>query len=168
MPHVSPAFSFLLMATLGASEVVAQSKTSLEPTPQAVTTAQLKNIGTLDGRLIRLSALVRHADTAQVFTIGDKQGPEIHTIVPSPATDATSAGDTVELTGFVRRFSANDFERDYRWFRRADYPDVHGGDWVIVATSVRTPEGTELVPPMTISTTPPDAPPVKPTREVNK
>jgi hypothetical protein len=26
------------------------------------------------------------------------------------------------------------------------YPDVKSGDWVIVATSVRTSEGTELVP----------------------
>ena len=101
------------------------------------------------------NALVRHTDTAQVFTFGDKAGPEFHAIVPNPATDAAHVGDTVDLTGFVRRFSADDFERDYRWFRRADYPDVHGGDWVIVATSVCTPEGTELVPPMTISTTPP-------------
>jgi hypothetical protein len=130
--------------------------------------AQLKTIEKLDGQLVQVAALVRHTDTAQVFTFGDKTGPEIHVVVPSPATDAANVGDNVDLTGFVRRFSANDFEREYKWFRRADYPDVHGGDWVIVATSVRTSEGTELVPPMTISTTPPNSPPVKPAKEVTK
>jgi hypothetical protein len=90
-----------------------------------------------------------------VFTIGEKQGGEIHVVVPYPATDGAHVGDTVGLTGFVRRFDPSKFENEYRWFRRADYPDVKGGDWVIVATSVRTSEGTELVPPMTISNTPP-------------
>ena len=154
-------FSVVLAGTLTAS-VTAQSSPSLAPTPQAVTMAQLDNLEKLDGQLVRVAALVRHADNAQVFTIGDKQGPEIHVVVPGPATDSTTAGDTVDVTGFVRRFSGSDFERDYRWFRRGDYADVRSGDWVIVATSVRTPEGTDLVPPMTISTTPPDAPAVKP------
>ena len=104
---------------------------------------------------MQLNAVVRHTDTAQVFTFGEKTGQEFHTIIPNPATDAANVGDTVAVTGFVRRFSTDDFERDYRWFRRADYPDVKSGDWVIVATSVRTSEGTELVPPMTISNTPP-------------
>ena len=146
----------------------AQERSTLSPTPRTVTITQLRNIATMDGQLVQLTAVVRHTDTAQVFTLGDKEGPEIHVIVPNPATDAANVGDTVGLTGFVRRFSASDFERDYRWFRRADYPDVHGGDWLIVATSVRTPEGTELVPPMTISTTPPNAPPTKPPSKDSK
>lgn len=129
--------------------------TNLAPTPKAVTVAQLDNIDALNGQLIEVAALVRHTDTAQVFTFGGKQGREIHVVIPSPATDAAHVGDTVALTGFVRHFSASEFERDYRWFRRSDYPDVKSGDWVIVATSVRTSEGTELVPPMTISNTPP-------------
>jgi hypothetical protein len=121
-----------------------------------------------------VSAVVRHADTAQVFTFGEnpkpaspkptatagenrasQRGREIHVVIPNPATDAAHVGDTVAITGFVRKFDAANFERDYKWFRRTDYPDVHGGDWVIVAVSVRTTEGTELVPPMTISDTPP-------------
>ena len=153
--------SIAVVATLAASQVIAQQKPSLAPTPWPVTMPQLKDIAKLEGQLVQVTALVRHTDTAQVFTFGDKAGPEIHVIVPNPATDAATVGDNVDLTGFVRRFSADDFERDYRWFRRADYPDVRGGDWVVVATSVRTSEGTELVPPMTISTTPPNAPAVK-------
>lgn len=142
-------------ATLLATPVAGAAAQSIAPTPRSVSIAQLNNINAFDGQLVELTALVRHTDTAQVFTLGEKQGREIHVVVPNPATDAANVGDTVAITGFVRRFSADDFERDYRWFRRGDYPDVHGGDWVIVAVSVRTPEGTELVPPMTISTTPP-------------
>jgi hypothetical protein len=139
----------------------AQTKANLAPKARPITMAQLNNINALDGQLVEITALVRHTDTAQVFTFGEKQGREIHVVVPHPATDAANAGDTVAITGFVRRFSAGDFEKDYHWFRRADYPDVHGGDWVIVAVSVRTSEGTELVPPMTISSTPPGAPPTR-------
>ena len=135
--------------------VLAQNKASLSPTPRAVTMAELRAVDKLDGQLVQLTALVRHTDTAQVFTFGEKDGREFHAIIPNPATDAAHVGDTVAVTGFVRRFSTGDFERDYRWFRKADYPDVKSGDWVIVATSVRTSEGTELVPPMTISNTPP-------------
>ena len=132
----------------------AQQPSSLAPTPKPVAASQLAEIAKMENQLIQMSALVRHSDTAQVFTLGEKQGRDIHVIVPYPATDAASVGDNIALTGFVRRFDAAKFEKDYQWFRRADYPDVKGGDWVIVATSARTSEGTELVPPMTISTTP--------------
>ena len=150
-----------VMILCGAVSGAAQDKSALAPAPRAVTMEQLRSADKFEGQLVQLTALVRHTDTAQVFTFGEKSGTEFHTIIPNPATDAANVGDTVAITGFVRRFSAGDFERDYRWFRRADYPDVKGGDWVIVATSVRTPEGTELVPPMTISNTAPNAPKTK-------
>ncbi len=158
----------LRLASVGAVTLVvsvtanAQNKTALAPAPRPLTMAQLKTIETLDKQLVQMTAVVRHTDTAQAFTIGDKLGPELHVIIPNPATDAANIGDTVAVTGFVRHFSAGDFEKDYAWFRRADYPDVKGGDWVIVATSVRTPEGTELVPPGAMSTIPPNAPKTKP------
>jgi hypothetical protein len=161
MRYVSSAFTFAVFTILAAAEFNAQSTPSLAPTPRAVTIDQLRSVEKLDGQLVELTALVRHTDTAQVFTFGGKTGQEFHTIIPHPATDAANVGDTVAITGFVRRFSAGDFEREYSWFRRADYPDVESGDWVIVATSVRTSEGTELVPPMTISNTPPSRKPAK-------
>ena len=141
--------------------ISAQTKANLAPKARPITMSQLNNIAALDGQLVEITAVVRHTDTAQVFTFGEKGGREIHVVVPHPATDAANVGDTVAITGFVRRFSADNFEKEYRWFRRADYPDVHGGDWVIVAVSVRTSEGTELVPPMTISSTPSGAPPTR-------
>lgn len=143
-----------IIATIS-TVAAAQQGPQLAPTPTTVAAAQLADIGKMEDQLVQMSALVRHTDTAQVFTLGEKQGREVHVVVPYPATDGASIGDTVALTGFVRRFDASKFEKDYQWFRRADYPDVKSGDWVIVATSVRTSEGTELVPPMTISTTPP-------------
>jgi len=143
-----------LLAVFSATAIADQTS-ALTAKPQPVTMVQLKDASRLDNQLVQLTAVVRHSHTAQMFTLGDKQGPEIHVIVPYPATDGASIGDSVALTGFVRHFDASTFEKDYQWFRRADYPDVKGGDWVIVATSVRTSEGTELVPPMTISTTPP-------------
>ena len=133
-----------------------QQPSALAPTPRTVSAGKLADIGQMDGQLVQMTALVRHTDTAQVFTLGERQGRDIHVVIPYPATDGAHIGDTVALVGFVRRFDASKFEKDYQWFRRIDYPDVKSGDWVIVATSVRTPEGTELVPPMTISTTPPN------------
>jgi hypothetical protein len=138
-----------------ATGAAAQQSTSLAPTPKSVGAAQLANIGSMEDQLVQLSALVGHTDTAQVFTLGEKQGRGIHVVIPYPATEGAHVGDTIALVGYVRRFDGSKFEKDYQWFRRADYPDVKAGDWVIVATSARTQEGTELVPPMTISNTPP-------------
>ena len=147
----------LVLCTLAfyPAATIAQQPSSLAPAPKPVVASQLADIGRMENQLIQMSALVRHSDTAQVFTLGEKQGRDIHVIIPYPATDAAAVGDNIALTGFVRRFDATKFEKEYQWFRRADYPDVKSGDWVIVATSARTSEGTELVPPMTISTTPP-------------
>jgi hypothetical protein len=127
--------------------------------------AQLQDIAKMEGQLIQIDrAVVRHSDTAQLFTLGEAKGLETHVVVPSPAIDAARVGDSVALTGLVRHYDPKSFEKDYRWFRQADYPDIHNGDWVIVATSVRTAEGTELVPGSTISNAPPDAPKIKPSR----
>jgi hypothetical protein len=152
--RITSALLLSIMTTLSV-DAAAQQATPLTPTPRAVAAAQLADVSTMENQLVQTSALVRHTDTTQVFTIDEKQGRELHVIVPYPATDGASIGDTVALTGFVRRFDTSKFEKEYQWFRSADYKDVKSGDWVIVATSVRTSEGTELVPPMTISNTPP-------------
>ena len=137
--------------------IAAQGPAAAAPAPKTVTVAQLKQISSLQGQLVQIDALVRHTDNPQLFTFGQKQGPEVHVVVPHPATDAANVGDTVAITGFIRRFDNSDFEKDYAWFRKGDYPDLKSGDWVIVATSVRTSEGTELVPSGVISNTPPQS-----------
>jgi hypothetical protein len=137
--------------------VHAQQKSSLTPTPRVVTLAESSDLSKFDKQLIQLSAVkVVHADTAQVFMFGDK-AHAVHVVIPAPAIDAARVGDSVEITGIARRYSPKDFEQEYRWFHEPDYKDIHGGDWVIVATSVQTQEGTQLVPGSTMSSLPPDA-----------
>ena len=147
-------FTLYILAAM-TTGAAAQQGTPLAPTPKSIGAAQLADIGKMEDQLVQVSALVRHTDTAQIFTLGEKQGRDIHVVIPYPATEGANVGDTIALVGYVRRFDGSKFEKDYQWFRRADYPDVKAGDWVIVATSARTQEGTELVPPMTISNTPP-------------
>jgi len=158
-----PSIQLGIVAVIVSSHAaLAQQKPALIPTPTVVTAAQAADLAKFDKQLIKLpAAKVAHADTAQVFMFGEK-GHEAHVLIPAPAIDAANVGDVVEVIGLVRRYSTSDFERDYRWFKQADYPDVHSGDWVIVATSVTTPEGTQLVPGGTISNLPPDAPKTKP------
>jgi len=127
-----------------------------------VTAEEAVDLARFDKQLLRLpAAKVVHADTAQVFLFGEPKGRQAHVVIPAPAIDAPNVGDVVEVTGRVRRYTASQFEHDYNWFKKTDYADVHDGDWVIVATSVRTPEGTQLVPGNTISDLPPDAPKTK-------
>jgi hypothetical protein len=146
--------------------VLGQQPSSLSPAPRTITLAESSDLSKFDKQLVRLAGVkVVHADTAQVFMFGDKTHP-VHVVIPAPAIDAAHVGDVVEVTGVVRHYAPKDFEQDYRWFHEADYQDVHGGDWVVVATSVRTPEGTQLVPGSTMSTMPPDASKTKP--EVKK
>src|SRR5439155_7655613 len=145
-----------LMVAVGTSSVLAQQKSSLIPTPKTVTAAEAADLARFDNQLVELPAVkVVHVDTAQVFMFGDKNGRQTHVMIPAPAIDAANVGDVVAVTGIVRRYSVKDFERDYRWYKESDYPDVHTGDWVIVATSVQTPEGTQLVPGGTVSSIPP-------------
>lgn len=148
---------------LSAPAVFAQEKSSsLAPTPTVLTAAQAVDLAKFDGQLIQLSdAKVVRADTANLFMFGEPKGHQAHVLVPAPAIDAAHVGDVVAVTGRVRRYSPSDFEHDYSWFKKADYPDAHAGDWVIVASSVRTPEGSQLVPGNTISDVAPGAPKTK-------
>ena len=153
----------LIAVILSSAPGSAQQKSTLTPTAKVVTAAQAVDLAKFDGQLIQLpAAKVVHADTAQLFMFGEPKGREAHVLIPAPAIDAAHVGDVVEVTGRVRRYSTSDFEHDYGWYKKADYPDVHAGDWVIVATSVRTPEGTQLVPVNTISDVAPDAPKTRP------
>ena len=168
MGHVANSFIAGVIVFSSSTGILAQGKppaSTLVPVPKTVTMAQLQDIAKMDGQLVQInSAVVRHSDTAQLFTFGEAKGMETHVVIPSPAIDAARVGDAVALTGLVRHYDPKSFEKDYRWFRQADYPDVRSGDWVIVATSVRTAEGTELVPGSTISNLPPDAPKTRPSK----
>jgi hypothetical protein len=169
MRHVANPSIAGVIVFISSTAILAQGKPSssaLVPVPRSVTLAQLQDIAKMDGQLVQIDrAVVRHSDTAQLFTLGEAKGAETHVVVPSPAIDAARVGDSIVLTGLVRHYDPKSFEKDYRWFRQADYADIRSGDWVIVATSVRTAEGTELVPGSTISNAPPDSPKTVPPKK---
>jgi len=152
----------LMVLWMGHPAGAQESTSSLIPKPTLVSVHDSSDLPKYDKKLIQLPAVkVAHADTAQVFMFGDKDHP-VHVVIPAPAIDAAQVGDMVQVTGIVRRYNPNEFEQDYRWFHEADYQDVHSGDWVIVASSVQTSEGVQLVPGSTVSTIPPNAPKTKP------
>jgi hypothetical protein len=116
MRRVFSAGTACVLVAVFSATVAADQTSALTAKPQTVTMAQLKDASRLENQLVQLNGVVRHSDTAQVFTLGDKQGAEIHVVVPYPATDGAGVGDTVALTGFVRHFDASKFEKDYQWF----------------------------------------------------
>lgn len=119
MRHVLRTFSC-------AAAIVASSAMSLAPAPRAVTMAQMAGIDKMDGQLVQLSAVARHTDTAQVFTFGEKQGLEIHSLIPNPATDsahvaAIKSGPRVQPHARVDRRT----HLDHLDIRTADRDLVH-------------------------------------------
>jgi hypothetical protein len=153
----------VLAVILSSSSAFGQEKSTLSPAAKVVTAAEAVDLAKFDGQLIQLpAAKVVHADTAQLFMFGEPNGRQAHVLIPAPAIAPASVGDSVEVTGRVRRYITSEFEHDYSWYKKADYPDVRAGDWVIVANSVRTQEGTQLVPGNTISDLAPNAPKTRP------
>ena len=69
-------------------------------------------------------------------------------MVPTPALDAVQDDEQVSVAGTVRVYRVADFERDYLWYREADFKEDENlllNRPVIVASSVRTADGSELV-----------------------
>ena len=99
------------------------------------------------------NAEVRHAKSVGVFTLAEDQhslSSDIAVVVPTPALDAVQENEQVSIEGTVRLYRVADFERDYLWYREADFKADENlllNRPVIVASSVRTVEGTELVAP---------------------
>jgi len=98
-------------------------------------------------------AEVRHARSVGVFTLAENEhslSSDITVIVPTPALDAVEDDEQVSVEGTVRVYNVAEFERDYLWYREADFKADESlllNRPVIVASSVRTAQGTELVAP---------------------
>ena len=114
--------------------------------PKIVTAEELPRLDTFDGQLVQLTVSARHLGSERVFAIGEDQRREVRVLVPNPAIDTTAVGDVVTIIGTVRRFDTKAFAQQYPWFKEADYKAIPQGDLVIVASSVRSPAGGELVP----------------------
>jgi hypothetical protein len=70
------------------------------------------------------NAEVRHSRSVGVFTLAENQhslSSDITVIVPTPALDAVQDNEEVSVEGTVRVYNVADFERDYLWYREADF-----------------------------------------------
>src|SRR5688572_15540177 len=113
---------------------------------RTVTTDELPQLDRFDGQLIQVTVTARHLGSERVFSIGKEQRREVRVLIPNPSIDTAAAGDVVTIIGTVRRFDGKTFAQQYPWFKEADYKAVVPGDLVTVASSVRSPGGSELVP----------------------
>lgn len=129
-----------------APTVIAQDTSGGPAKPQLAGDGWLKGLDAFDGRAVELSVLAHHIGSQRIFTFGEKEGREIRVLIPNPSVDTANVGDMVTVVGTVRRFDANAFARDYRWFRSEDYPGLPTGALVIVAASVRNQAGADLIP----------------------
>ncbi len=97
------------------------------------------------------NAEVRHSKSVQVFTLAENErslSSDITVIVPTPALDAVQDSERVSVRGTVRIYKVADFERDYLWYREADFradENLLLNRPVIVASSVITSGGAQLV-----------------------
>ena len=130
-------------AMIGALDVHsdAQQPNTEAPKPKVITIEELQHLDRFDGQLIEFTVTARHLGSERVFAVGKEQGQEVRVLIPNPSIDTTAAGDVVTIIGTVRRFDGKAFAQQYQWFKEADYTTLTPGALVIVASSVRRPDG---------------------------
>lgn len=103
------------------------------------------------GKAVRVRAEVEDVYGEQAFTLDEDEafaGPDVLVLIPNGVTEELD--DTkVTVRGPVREFTRAGFERDYDWFDGDGVGDADLDDFesrpVIVASSVRTADGKELI-----------------------
>jgi hypothetical protein len=90
------------------------------------------------GLRVKVRAEIEDVHTPRAFTLDeDKVGASPDVLVLSPAGAFPKKGETVEVTGTVRRFVRTEIKRDYDWFDLGEQYDVTYTERpVIVAESV--------------------------------
>jgi hypothetical protein len=148
-------------ATIGVlhAHIQAQQPKTEAPKPTVVTMEEVQHLDRFEGQLIELTVTARHLGSDRVFTVGKEKGQEVRVLIPNPSIETTAAGDVVTIIGTVRRFNGQTFAQQYQWFKEADYKTLTPGALVIVASSVRGPGGSELVPGNPVTK---KAPPIQP------
>jgi hypothetical protein len=140
-------FAFLVMMMLLTTLVAADATVTTSGT---IAAAPDSFLGT---RVALPNAEVRHAKSVGVFTLAENEhsvSSDITVIVPTPALDAVQDNAQVSVEGTVRLYNVAEFERDYFWYREADFKADENlllNRPVIVASSVLTADGAELVAP---------------------
>jgi hypothetical protein len=133
----------LLLSALVAADAIVTTSGTIAAAPDTF-------LGT---RVALPNAEVRHVKSVGVFTLAENEhslSSDITVIVPTPALDAVHENEQVSVEGTVRLYKVAEFERDYLWYREADFKSDENlllNRPVIVASSVLTAEGSELVTP---------------------
>lgn len=105
------------------------------------------------GRRVRVGpAGVELVRTARLFTVDEDNwlaAPDLMVLIPVPAGDrSVRQGEQVTVEGTVRQMRGAAFKRDYSWWDEGAFTaeiDMIGARPVLVADSVRTRDGAELV-----------------------
>jgi hypothetical protein len=111
-----------------------------------------KNPGKFYGKKVKVTAEVEDVYSAHAFTLDEDAmfaGPDVLVLIPAPTRESKD-GEDMTVTGIVRQHTRTELERDYKWF---DYTWFQPSDTattlatrpVLVADSVRTSGGEELV-----------------------
>jgi hypothetical protein len=123
--------------------------------PPAVLVTNAGRVGSVPGRFYGQRVLLPDAtiDTVhspRAFTLDDPAylaEDDLLVVLPPKAKAPVGEHQVVSVRGTVRRFNADDFERDYQWFDAGDFDALRG--WadrpVLVADFLRHEDGVELV-----------------------
>lgn len=111
-----------------------------------------KNPADYFGRKIRVTAEVEDVYSTHAFTLDEDQifaGPDVLVLNPAPRRESKD-DEIVTVSGVIRPFSRTQLETEYKWFDNrwllsGDTPIDFTTRPVLVADSVRTRSGEELV-----------------------
>jgi hypothetical protein len=141
------------IAALGAWSWISGPTSALAGEAQAETAKKIsaeelvRNTFRYVGQRVTVRAKVDDVYSSHTFTLDEDAvfaGPDVLVLVPNAVTAPDDKSVTV--TGRVRRYVSSEFDRDYDWFdARPDWEGTFRDRAVIVADSVKTEDGRELV-----------------------
>jgi hypothetical protein len=152
MKHLTMAAAFLASAVLAIGSAPAGAgDDKMHGTISAGKLA--KDAKKFYGKTVTISAEVEDFLGPNMFTLDEDAilaGADVLVLVPRGVTANLSHDQKVTVVGEVRQYVETDFDRDYDWFDNGKLVNVKEKvDWktrpVVVATSVRTDTGTDLV-----------------------
>jgi hypothetical protein len=129
-------------------------RTSMGRDADAISAGKLaKDYKGLVGRTVTVRSEVEDVVSGNMFTLDEDAlfaGPDVLVMVPGGVTGTLAHDQKVTVTGEVRTYVEADLDRDFDFFDNGKLVQVHKEvDWktrpVLVARSIRTADGTELI-----------------------
>ena len=134
-------YTMVLIVAVGLGWSATQAQ---EAQPEMLSEDQLKSLEKFEDQRIEIGVFARHVGSERVFMVGKTVGREIPVLILNASVDTANLGEALIVTGTVRRFDPQAFARDYATFKSGDYPNIHIGDLVIVASALRNFEGAQV------------------------